>query len=336
MRRSMVLLALLALLVHPAAPAHANYAFGHDNTTNPAHDYFWTHGGPNSGNAPGNGQSSNGYYYLKVYAAGPVVFCEVYTGGDWLIQLEDANKHVLSQLRTSSTGGRVFITTATPGKLYQCRISDVGSQAQRDYAELNSGALNDTHTSDCGGPGPIIDPNTGQAPMEPAPTPGMPVNGCDTPTTVKYIPGDPRSLPPVHEQHALGLIASNHTYTVTTTLAGHLTAFGFYGHQGSAATLTITDTQGNILNGEKWGDRVPNPKTMTQEFVEADAGVQPAGTYLIHYSGPSNTQQLWALVVPPLPAANPVAALARALRALAGTPNAYGAACQAFYLCNKR
>jgi hypothetical protein len=270
---------------------------GHDNTTAPWHDYKWTHGGPNSGNFPGNGNSGTGYYYLKMYAAGPVVFCEVYSAGDWLIQLEDANKNVFMQLTTSGAGGRVYMTNATTGALYQCRISDIGSQPQKDYAELNSGALGDTHTSDCGGPGPVWDPNFDAPPMEPAPTSGMPTNGCDHRSAVAYVSTDPRVSPPAQEGHDLGAISGNHTYTFTTTRAGDLTAFAFVASQGTSATITITNSSGQTINGVKWGDEMVNPKTMNQEFVEADAGVQPAGTYHVVYSGPAASgHDMWALV----------------------------------------
>jgi hypothetical protein len=277
--------------------AHAAYSIGHDNTTNPAHADAWTHGDPNTGDAPGFGSFGNGYYYLKAYAAGNNVFCEVYTGGTWLIQLETSSKHVLSQLRTVNTGGRVFITNGHAGALYFCRISDVGTQPLRDYAELNSGPTGNTTTSDCGGPGPVWDPNFDEIPMEPAPTAGMPINGCNGhPGAAPYVAGDPRLSPPPAQTAALGPIKGGAVYAFTISGAAcDLSAGAFYGHQGTRATLTITDTSGAVVNGVKWGAMESNPRSETQEFVGADAGVLAPGTYDVHYAGPANNQDVYAI-----------------------------------------
>lgn len=292
-------MALIAVVRAGTQPvAHAAYSYGHDNSTNPAHAHAWTHGDPNTGDEAGNGKSNSGYYYLKAFAAGSNVWCEVYTSGSWLIQLEDGNKNVLAQTTTTNAGGRAFITNAVRGNLYMCRISDIGSQPLKDYAELNSGAPGDVTTSDCGGPGPVWDPNFNAPPMEPAETPGMPLNGCANQTTVKYLASDPRSAPPAHQQSiAAGpIVGPKVTYTFTTTHAGDITAFAFFGNKGVSATLVLTDLQGNVLNGQKWGARTANPNTMNQEFVGADAGVQPAGTYRVTYTGPSNSRNIWVLV----------------------------------------
>jgi len=278
-----------------APVALADYPLGHDNSTNPAH--VWTHGDPNVGDAPGNGVARNGYYYLKVRAAGTAVWCEVYSGGSWLIQLETASKQVIAQLRTITTGGRVFTRHAHPGALYLCRISDVGSQALKDYAEENSGAPGDRMASDCGGPGPVWDPNFNAPPMEPAPTLGMPVNGCADPTTVPYHAGDPRLSPPQEVSVDLGPLHSGDVSTITTQYACDLTAFAFFGHQGRPATIAITSSSGQVVNGPKWGAQTPNPNSGDQEYVGADAGVVPSGTYVIHYTGPTNNQDLWAVCV---------------------------------------
>ncbi len=300
-RPFLLLLLMLSLLsvglaVQSPVAAHANYPIGHDNTTASSHDYAWTHGDPNTGLIPGNGNAANSYYYLKIYAAGPTVFCEVYSGGAWLIELEDVNKNVLASTTTTNTGARVYITNGVTGNLYQCRIANIGTVPQKDYAELNSGAVGDTYTSDCGGPGPVWDPNFNEAPMEPVLTPGMPVNGCDNPTTVTYSTGDPRlSPPPDQHNYDLGPVQSQ-TYTVTTTRTGDLTAFAFVGSQGTNATINITDSHGVTVNGLKWGDMDPNPKTMNQEWADADAGVQPPGTYQIHYTGPTQlNHDMWAI-----------------------------------------
>jgi hypothetical protein len=272
--------------------AHAAIATGHDNSTNPAHDFAWTHGDPNTGLAPGS--TSDGYYYLKANAVGNNVWCEIYTGGNWLLQLENGNKDVLAQATFKGTGGAVFITNGVAGNEYQCRIantSPAGGQVQKDYAELNSGVTNNTTTSDCGGPGKVWDPNFNERPMEPKEPSGMPVNGCSHQVTVPYKAGDPRLSPPGQHTFNLGTITGNFNRTITTTKAGDLTAIAFFGHQGTNGTLEITNAAGTVVNGWKWGDKAPNPKTMNQEFVGVDAGVQPPGTYHVIYTGPSNTTQ---------------------------------------------
>lgn len=305
MYKRIILILVLALAgiigTQQTSPAHATYANGHDNSTAVSHVLAWTHGSPNTGLAPGFGSSGNGYYYLKADAPQGATIdgnCEVYSPGDWLIQFEDASKHVLMQTTTHGTGGRAWATGLHAGALYQCRISDIGANVQKDYAELHLWDDGDLTTSDCGGPGVVLDPNFNQRPMEPAHTAGLPANGCNgVPGADPYNAADPRASVPPQEQHDLGAIVGGHVYTFTTSQAGDLTAFAFYGHQGSRATISITDANGTIVNGPKWGAQTPNPMTMTQEYVGADAGVQPAGTYQIHYSGPSNTQHLWALVV---------------------------------------
>ena len=281
-----------AVSVRPVALADA--PLGHDNSTAP-HD--WTHGDPNVGDAPGNGVARNGYYYLKMRAAGTATWCEVYTGGDWLIQVEDGHKTVLAQTRTHTTGGRAFITTARPGALYLCRISDIGDEALKDYAEFNSGDPGDVTTSDCGGPGIVLDPNFNAPPMEPAPAPGMPRNGCADPTTVPYHTGDPRLSPPQELSVDLGPLHPGGVSTITTQRACDLTSFAFFGHQGRAARIVITTPSGQVINGPKWGAQTPNPNTENQEYVGADAGVVGPGTYVIHYTGPTNNKDLWAICV---------------------------------------
>jgi len=287
----------MAVGARPTAIAHADAPFGHDNTTNPAHAAAWTHGDPNTGDAPGFGAANDGYYYLKIRAAGHAVWCELYTGGAWRVQLMTSNKRVLAQLTTVNTGGRVFITDATVGALYLCRISNIGRLPLDDYAELNSGDPGNRTTSDCGGPGPVWDVNFDEPPMEPAPTPGMPVNGCASPTTVPYAVGDPRLLPPPEQSTDLGFIHAGAVYPFTAARVCHLTVSDFFGHQGQPATLAITNRAGQIVNGPKWGAQTPNPDTMRQEYVGADAGVVPPGTYVIHFTGPTNTKDLWAICV---------------------------------------
>lgn len=298
-----LLAALAALLLTAAlvrAPlAHANFPTGHDNSTNPGHDLQWTHADPNSEVAPG---TSTGYYYLKAYASGPFVYCTVFSAENWHVELVTPTKVILAQANFANSGGRVFITNATAGNLYECRIannSPSGGSVQKDYAELNSGAIGDPNI-DCGGPGPVWDPNFDAAPMQPAPTPGMPAVSCATPQTVAYTPGDKRLAPPAGAvTYNLGAITGSQTWTITTSVTGDLTAGAFFGNQGVNGTLEITNATGTVVNGEKWGDNVPNPKTMNQEFVGVDAGVEPPGTYKIVYTGPANsTQVAHALLVP--------------------------------------
>jgi len=278
-------------VVTPGAPvAHASYAVGHDNSTA---SHNWTHSDPNTLDDPGDGKAGSNYYYLKAIIAGPTVFCEVYTGGAWDIALENSSKHVLAELKTTNTGGRVYITNGVTGKLYMCRIADIGYQPLRDYAELNSGPTGNTTTSDCGGPGPVWDPNWDEQPMEPAPTPGMPINGCSSPTTVKYVSTDPRVGVPPEQSGDLGSNAGNPTYSFTTTASCDITAGTFFGSQGKNGTLTIENSSGTVVNGKKWGAQTSNPNTMSAEMVGADAGVQPAGTYKVHFVGPSNGHQVY-------------------------------------------
>ena len=303
-----LLMGMFVSLGMHAPAALANYPTGHDNTTNPAHMLSWTHSDPNTLDDPGFGTASSNYYYLKAYAAGSTVFCEVYTGGNWDIALETSSKVVLTELKTSGAGGRVYITNGVTGNLYMCRIADIGNQPLRDYAELNSGPAGNTTTSDCGGPGPVWDPNFNEAPMEPAPTSGMPTNGCSNPTTVKYAAGDPRLGVPPEQWGDLGSNAGNPTYSFTTEGSCDITAGTFFGSQGSNGTLTIEDASGAVVNGVKWGAETPNPQTMNQEFVGTDAGVQPAGSYKVKFTGPSNGHEIYficmgpqfAIVTPPV------------------------------------
>ena len=298
--RLLVLVACVALMatfavVAPGAPvAQAAYNFQHDNSTAP---HNWTHSDPNTLDPPGFGKAGDGYYYLKAYSAGTAVWCEVYTGGDFQMALMTSNKTVLAEITTKGVGGRVFITNAKPGALYMCRIANIGNLPERDYAELNSGNPGDVTTSDCGGPGAVVDPNFDAAPMEPAETPGMPVNGCAQRTTVPYAAGDPRLSFPPEQAFTLGTNKGNPTYTLT--IAGSascdLTAATFFGSQGSTGTLTITNAAGNVVNGKKWGTMTSNPHAANQEFAGADAGVQPPGTYHIHFQGPGNGHQIYAV-----------------------------------------
>jgi hypothetical protein len=284
--------AQMAGLSGMAPTAHAQAFTAHDNTTA---SHNWTHADPNTLDPPGFGKAGDGYYYLKMKAAGTAVWCEVYTGGDWDIALENGNKHVLAETHTSGVGGRVFITNAKPGNLYMCRIANIGNLPERDYAELNSGNPGDVTNSDCGGPGAVVDPNFDAAPMEPLETPGMPINGCAQRTTVPYVAGDPRLVFPSEEAFTLGTNKGNPTYSLTTQAACDLTAATFFGNQGHAGTLTITDASGAVVNGRKWGAAEANPGVMTQEFVGADAGVLAPGTYHVHYNGPSNGHAVYAV-----------------------------------------
>jgi fibronectin type 3 domain-containing protein len=287
-----------------AAPALADYPTGHDNTTNPAHMGLWTHGDPNTGLIPGS--TSDGYYYLRAHSDGRFVWCEVYSGGDWQIQLIHGagNAPVEAQKDFHGTGGRVAVTDGVAGDVYGCRISNIsatvanGGQVQKDYAELNSANSSDVMTTgDCGGPGPASDPNFGGiTPMEPAPPDPFP-NGCSGGPSGPGGPGDEpynasslQVSPPVSQSFAVGAVASGgHAYTVTTTYPGDLTAVAFIGNKGTSGTLTIENSSGHVVNGQKWGARTANPHTQNQEYVGADAGVQPAGTYRIVYDGPANS-----------------------------------------------
>lgn len=281
-----------------ASTAHGGYPYGHDNTTNPAHLLSWTHADPNTADPPGNNRLGDNYYYLKAFAAGPEVVCTVFSGGNWEIVLEDAHKHVLAHAWPLTTGGRVYITNAKVGNLYMCRISDLGTTPERDYAQLDSGAIGDTKTLGCGGPGPVWDPNFNEPPMDPAPTPGMPPIGCATPTTVPYTPGDPRLAPPHEQTAALGPIHNGAAYRFTVSRACDLTAGAFFGHQGAYATLSITNLAGKLVNGPKWGARTPSLMRMNREFVGANAGVLAPGTYVVHYSGPANNKDIYAICTP--------------------------------------
>ncbi len=291
LRRSSILLMVLAILAAaaaaflPGAPvAHAGYPTGHDNTTAP-HD--WTHADPNTADPPGAGKLGSNYYYLKAYAVGPEVVCTVFSGGNWEIALEDAHKNVLAHEWPLTSGGQVFITNAHVGSLYMCRISDLGTTPLRDYAQLDSGPVGGVG---CGGPGPIVDPNWDAAPMQPLANSEV---HCDA--LAPYTPGDPRLAPPPSETFALGSNSGDPTYAFTTSASCDLTAATFFGSQGHTGTLTIENTAGQVVNGVKWGLATPNPNALNQEFVGADAGAQPAGTYTVHFAGPGNGHDLYAI-----------------------------------------
>ena len=116
---------LTALGFVVAQLAYANYPKGHDNATNPAHMGVWTHGDPNTGLIPGS--TSDGDYYLRAFPDGDHVWCEVYSGGNWQVQLihGGGNSPVVAQSDFHGTGGRVAITNGTAGNLYGCRISNI-------------------------------------------------------------------------------------------------------------------------------------------------------------------------------------------------------------------
>ena len=281
--------------------AHAALS-SHDNTTGTAHIGRWTHGDPNTGLIPGS--TSDGYYYIDVSAGGQYVWCEVYSAGNWQVQLihGGSNMPVVAQSDFHGTGGRVAITNATPGDEYRCRISNIspsvahGGQVQKDYAELNSANSSDVMTTgDCGGPGPNIDPNFFEDPMEPAAADPFP-NGCATGPDAPHgdaapVAGDPRLSPPTSESFDLGPAASGgRTYTITTHYRGDITAVAFIGNTGTNGTLTIENSSGQVVNGQKPGGiKTANPNTQNAEFVGADAGIQPAGTYRVVYNGPTNS-----------------------------------------------
>jgi len=291
--RSFVLAACIATLAAvavavPSAPtAFAGYAQGHDNSTNPAHAQSWTHADPNVADPPGDGRLGSNYYYLKIDAAGPEVVCTVASGGNWEIAVEDGKKNVLAHSWPLTSGGQVFITNAKVGALYMCRISDLGTTPLKDYAQLDSGAVG---AVGCGGPGPVVDPNWNAAPMQP-----LANSQVQCAALAPYTPGDPRLAPPPAQTAALGPIKGGAVYPFTITAACDLTAGAFYGHQGSKATLTITDTSGAVVNGVKWGAMESNPRSETQEYVGADAGVLAPGTYDVHYAGPGNNQDVYAI-----------------------------------------
>lgn len=279
-----VVLATFAVTQVSAPTAFAAYATGHDNTTAP---HSWTHADPNTGDPPGNGKLGSNYYYLKTFAIGPEVVCTVFSGGNWEIALEDGAKHVLAHEWPLTSGGQVSITNAHIGSLYMCRISDLGTTPLRDYAQLDSGPIGQVS---CGGPGPIIDPNWDAAPMQPVPN-----SQISCATLAPYTPGDPRLAPPPTQTFDLGGNAGNPTYALTTSATCDLTAATFFGSQGRTGTLTITNATGAVVNGAKWGAQTPNPRTMNQEFVGADAGVQPPGVYRVHFAGPGNGHHLYAI-----------------------------------------
>ena len=290
---SFVLVACVALLaafavVAPGAPtAHAQTAIGHDNTTNPAHMQSWTHADPSTADPPGNGKLGSNYYYIKIEAAGPEVVCTVFSGGNWEIALEDGNKNVLAHEWPLTSGGQVYITNAKVGALYMCRISDLGTVPLKDYAQLDSGPVGGVG---CGGPGPVIDPNWDAAPMQP-----LANSQVTCAALAPYTPGDPRLSPPPAQTFALGSNKGNPTYTLTTQASCDLTAATFFGSQGSTGTLTITDAAGVVVNGKKWGAETPNPNALHEEFVGADAGVQPPGVYHVRFQGPGNGHSVYAI-----------------------------------------
>lgn len=291
MKRFFVFLAAMALLIlFPRVPVYAQvFPYGHDNST--IH-HNWTHGDPNIGTPP------KSYYYIKAIAAGSNVFCELYSAFPRAnLRLEDSSKRVLAEADFAGQGGRVFITNATPGHMYQCRLENDSAMPMKDYLELNSGAAGDILTSDCGGPGPVVDPNFDAPPMEPLHTQGMPVNGCNGVSgSIPYDPTDPRVGIPLNQQsYDLGVNRGNATYTIVTTRYADLTAFVFFGSQGDWGTMTITDDSGNVVNGPKWGAMEANPGHANQEYVGADAGQVPPGTYHIRFRGPANSQHVWAM-----------------------------------------
>jgi len=278
-------MSVFAVAVPSAPTAFAGYAQGHDNTT-AAHT--WTHADPNVADPPGDGRLGDGYYYIKATAIGPEVVCTVFSGGNWEIALEDGKKNVLAHSWPLTSGGQVYITNAKVGALYMCRISDLGTTPLKDYAQLDSGPVG---AVGCGGPGPVVDPNWDAAPMQP-----LANSQVHCAALAPYTPGDPRLAPPPAQTAALGPIVNGAVYPFTITGAAcDVTAGAFYGHQGTRATLTITDTSGAVVNGVKWGAMESNPRSETQEFVGADAGVLAPGTYDVHYAGPSNNQNIYAI-----------------------------------------
>lgn len=286
-------LTLLFTMTHATLPvAHAGYAYGADNTTA---SHTWTHADPNTADPPGNGRLGSNYYYLKAYAAGPEVVCTVFTAGNWEIALENADKQVLAQEWPLTTGGQVFVTNAHIGSLYMCRISDLGSAPAKDYAQLDSGPVGDVTCAD--EPGPILDPNFDVIPMQPIPQSQV---SCPASVIAPYTPGDPRLAPPLAQTAKLGPIVNGavYTFTITGGASCDLSAGAFYGHQGHAATLSITDPAGALVNGMKWGAQTPNPNTQHEEYVGTDAGVLAPGTYDVRYNGPTQSNQaIWAICV---------------------------------------
>jgi hypothetical protein len=268
---------------------------GHDNSTNPAHDGHWDHGDPNSGMF-GSANGLHGYYYLDIYTKGShprktYAWCEVYSPGDWLIEIDPAGSITpLISGTFHGTGGRVFWGPVPAGTDLLCRIADINANGriQKDYAEFNSGSPGDAN-SDCGGPGVVIDPNTGAAPIEPPETinvgPAV-LNSCSTPTTVKGT-----ATLPVSNQWIFLPDIIGQAYQVTTTVTGDLTAINIHTHE-TPGMLTITDQHGNVLHGTTWGHPDPNPEITYDGFTAADAGVQPPGTYLVTYSLPPNTPRV--------------------------------------------
>lgn len=159
----------------------------HDNTTAAVHVGHWTHGDPNIG-LPGDPSGGNGYYYLSITACGPLVYGEVYSPDPrssnastykWDIDISPGYDHLteLAAATWTGAGGRVYITNAIPGAQYRLRVANISTSTHADYAEFNSGPVGGTD-ADCGGPGIVRDPNTGTAPVEPAPQPGFPANSC--------------------------------------------------------------------------------------------------------------------------------------------------------------
>lgn len=176
----------------------------HDNTTAPIHTGHWTHGDPNIG-LPGDPNGGNGYYYLSITACGPLVYGEVYSPDPrsadastyaWDIDISPGYDHLneLASAQWHGSGGRVFITNATPGAQYRLRVANISTRTVKDYAEFNSGPIGGTD-ADCGGPGPVRDPNTGGPPVEPAPQVGFPANSCAKGSGTIPFPGGPTPVP---------------------------------------------------------------------------------------------------------------------------------------------
>jgi hypothetical protein len=295
-RRCLALGGCLALLAvglngfvrSPFASAHT-YVKGHDNSTNPIHDGHWDHGDPNAGEF-GSEDGLHGYYYLSISTTGSdpantYAWCEVYSPGEWLIEIDPAGSTTpLISGTFHASGGRVFWGPVATGTKLSCRIANLNGSGgiQKDYAEFNSGSPNDAN-SDCGGPGVVLDPNTGSAPVEPPESinvgPAVP-NHCQSPTAVQGTASVPISRTYIFFPAIIG-----QAYKVRTYATGDLTAIDIHTHN-TAGVMTITDLHGHLLHGVTWGHPDPNPETTYNGFTAADAGVQPPGTYLVTYSKP--------------------------------------------------
>jgi hypothetical protein len=291
----MLMGALLALLPGVASGAEAptlklaqeSPTNGHDNTTASRHDRQWTHGDPNAG-IFGNSMPSSNYYYLDITMAGKYAWCEVYTPGDWKIDILPADSVSNIPFITGhfhGTGGRVFYHGFT-GKPVRCRVSNISPYGfiQKDYAELNSGNPGDLN-SDCGGPGPVVDPNTNSEPVEPPESinvgPAVP-NQCQHPTTIRGA----AAPAPCSATTYFG-DATSGAYELSVLTRGDLTVISLHGSHGTPATMSVTDTTGHVINNPRWGSNPdPNPATTTSGFTAVDAGVVSPGAYFIYYSGP--------------------------------------------------